>query len=458
MKVKHFVLVAFLFISASLFAGDIYIYVSLKNDNKIAIYKLNPVNGSLQLVEKFAVSGGPAAIAIDNDKTHMYVAQRSAKTISSFTIDQSTGKLTLLNTITAVDDPVNLSLDKTNKYLLSAYYNASKAAIYPLNATGSLNSTSIRTFTTGTNPHAMITDPSNRFAYISNKTGESIYHYSFDAATGDIDPASLVSYVTPAPNGPRHFVFHSKLSLVYFANELGNATSVYEINSTTGALTHLQTLSTLPAGFSSTNTVADIHMTSDNKFLYVSNRGHNSIAAYSVNASTGLLTLINQYATATTPRAFAIDPSDNFLFAAGEASANLASYRINPATGELTSLGAHLAVGNSPGWVMAVEYGTVTSVIPSSPGKHAAFTCSPNPVSAASSFSFELSNPEKVNLTLFNVHGNPVRTFVDSSLSAGSHSFLWDGLDDSRSKVPAGVYKAVLHAKKWKESIKVVVP
>ena len=456
---RNLLILTFFLLARWVLAGDIFLYVSIKNDNKIGIYKLDTATGNLSLVEKFTVTGGPAALAMDKAKKHLYVAQRSAKTISSFSVNQQTGKLTLLNTIAAVDDPVNVGLDHTEKYLFSAYYNASKAAIYPLNENGSISTPFIRSITTGTNPHAIFTDPSNRFLYISIKTGDKIELYPFNANTGDIDVTKLETYTTPATTGPRHFVFHSKLPLVYFSNELSNGASVYGVDPKTGVLTHLQTLPSLPSSFTGTNTVADIHLSRNEQFLYVSNRGHNSIAAFKVNPSTGLLTSINQYTTVTTPRAFDIDPTGNFLFVAGEASANLATYRINQNTGELTLLGPYLTVGNSPSWVLGVEFpSTVTALSTTSIASVLSFTAIPNPLVNGSHFSFRLSKQQQAQVKIFDSKGQQVKSLIDSSLSAGEHYVWWDGTDASNKKVSAGTYSAQLEAEEGKVSCKVVVP
>jgi 6-phosphogluconolactonase len=151
--------------------------------------------------------------------------------------------------------------------------------------------------------------------------------------------------------GPRHYCFHPSLDLVYFSNEQGCSVSAYRLDGATGTLSAIQTISTLPSGFSARNTCSQIHLTPSGRYLYVGNRGHNSIAGFAVDAA-GRLTALGQVSTEPVPSAFALDSAGRFLFAAGSASGRLASYRITVETGALTPL-ATLAVGQRPQAVLA---------------------------------------------------------------------------------------------------------
>ena len=162
-----------------------------------------------------------------------------------------------------------------------------------------------------------------------------IFQFRFDENTGHLTPNSPLKLEQDENLGPRYYWFHPTQDIVYFSNEQGCSVTGYRLDTSTGALTAFQTITTLPDGYAGRNTCSQIQMSSSGKFLYVPNRGHNSIAGFSVDASTGRLTAIGQVSTEAVPNAFSLDPEDKFIFAAGSASGRLASYRINGDTGSL---------------------------------------------------------------------------------------------------------------------------
>jgi 6-phosphogluconolactonase len=416
-----------------------YVYVSMRGDNIVSLYKVNKQSGSLTKVYDQTVIGGPASLALHPTKNYLYVAQRSAKTISSYSIDKTTGKLTLINTIIAVDNPVYISTDKTGSYLLSAYYSANKAAVYSINPNGSLNETYIWSINTDVNPHAINTDPTNHYLYITNMTGNKILQYRFNETSGEITTMSPSEVVPPAGTCPRHFVFHGTKKIMYVVNEVGNTVTAYSINETSGVLDSLQTISTLPPSFTGTNKCADIHITPDNGFLYASNRGHESIAAFSISPSNGTLSEIDQYFTGTTPREFDIDPTGSYLYAAGETSNNLTYYKINKTTGVMDSITTY-SVGTTPSWVLAVGFVnniTNTDVLKSNDFKLANF---PNPFHASTSIQYFLPEYSDIKVRIFDVSGKLVSTLTDGKAKSGYYSFEWHGKNTYGSYVHKGIY------------------
>jgi 6-phosphogluconolactonase len=179
-----------------------------------------------------------------------------------------------------------------------------------------------------------------------------VMQFRFDAATGRLTPNSPYRLEPAGRVGPRHYCFHPSLDFVYFSNEQGCSVTLYRLDGT-GTLSAAQTVSTLPDGWSARNTCSQIHLTPSGRFLYVGNRGHNSIARFAVDAATGHLTPIGHVSTEVVPSAFGLDPEGHFLFAAGAASGRLAAYRINGETGELTPLSTY-AAGQRPAAVLTV--------------------------------------------------------------------------------------------------------
>jgi 6-phosphogluconolactonase len=205
----------------------------------------------------------------------------------------------------------------------------------------------------------MQTDPSNKFAFVPHIAGNgpnAIFQFRFDENTGHLTPSSPFK-VEPAEHlGPRHFCFHPTQNILYFSNEQGCSVTGYRLDTSAGTLSAFQTITTLPAGYAERNTCSQIQITPSGRFLYAPNRGHNSIASFAVDGSSGRLTALGHVATEAVPSAFSLDPEGNFLFAAGSASNRLASYRVNSNTGELTPLGTY-DVGKRPMWVLMTRLG-----------------------------------------------------------------------------------------------------
>ena len=348
-----------------------YVYVPLQDDGKISVFTMDSGTGKLTLRAEVPVSGGPSVMAISPDRKFLYVGHRVVPQISSYRIDHDTGGLTQNGTVTLEDSPTYLSTDRKGRYLLSAYYKSGHAAVHPIGDDGALGGPPIEWLATDAGAHAMQTDPSNKFAFVPHiallndnvlgPVGEphgpnAIFQFRFDENTGRLTPNSLPLVEPEERLGPRHYCFHPSRDIVYFSNEQGCSVTGYRLDTSMGTLTAFQTIPTLPDGYTERNTCSMIQISSSGKFLYVPNRGHNSIAGFSVDSSTGRLTPIGRVSTENVPNAFSLDPEGNFLFAAGSESGRPASYRINGDTGELTSLETY-PVGQRPTWVLITSLG-----------------------------------------------------------------------------------------------------
>jgi 6-phosphogluconolactonase len=256
--------------------------------------------------------------------------------------------------------------------MLCAYYQGGYVAVYPIAADGSIG-TAVDKQETAVGAHAIAADPSNRFAFVphiariqdnvleppKNNPGPNvILQYRFDAQTGRLSQNTPHRVEQGDLVGPRHYIHHPSLDVVYFSNEQGCSVSAYRLDRTNGALSSVQTISTLPAGHSERTTCSQIHLTPSGRFLYVGNRAANSsnIAAFAVDPAAGHLTAAGHIPTEAVPSAFCLDPSGHFLFAVGTASGGLASYRINQQSGALTPLAVE-EVGKRPAAVLATRLG-----------------------------------------------------------------------------------------------------
>jgi 6-phosphogluconolactonase len=346
------------------------LYVCLQDDDKIAAFTMDAVTGQLTPQAEAPAAGGPSVMAISPDRCTLYVGHRTQPTISSFRIDHTSGGLTLRGTVSPAHAPTFLAPDRTGRYLLSAYYQGGGAMVHPLAEDGALGPAPLEWLATATGAHAIQTDPSNRFAFVphiarlndnvleppkENPGPDVIMQFRFDAQTGRLTPNSPFRVEPTERLGPRHYCFHPSQDLVYFSNEQGCSVTSYRLDRATGTLSAVQTVTTLPDGYSARNTCSQIHIAASGQFLYVANRGHNSIAGFAVDP-TGHLTAIGHIPTEAVPGAFSLDPEGHFVFAAGTVSGRLASYRIDGRTGALTPLATY-AVGQRPAAVLVTRLG-----------------------------------------------------------------------------------------------------
>ncbi len=331
------------------------VYVSFQDDDKISVFAGDSESGELRLEQDVEVRGGPAPLALSPDKEVLHVGRRGSQQLSSYRIDQHSGGLSLIGTVPLQGEPVYVATDRTGRFVLSAYYYQSSVGVHAVGHDGAVTFPPIEWRHTAHGAHAVLTDRSNRFAYvphIANRGPNAIFQFSFDEITGRLSPNAPTQYTPHAYLGPRALAFHPQLDVVYFSDEQGGSVSAYTIGDT-GTLTRLQTISTLPVGYDGPNTCSQIRMHPSGRFLYAPNRGHNSVASFAVGSTTGRLNATGRVSTEPVPRAFNLDPGGRFLYSAGLDSGRIASYQINAQSGGLTPLETYEG-GNRPMWVLAI--------------------------------------------------------------------------------------------------------
>ncbi|MGO8794367.1 MAG: lactonase family protein [Candidatus Sulfotelmatobacter sp.] len=328
----------------------------------IYVYRYDAAAGNLTAIGLAAASVNPSYLAIDPshrflyavNETQQYKGKKNSGAVSAYAVDRATGRLTLLNEVaTGGADPCYIAVDKTGKYVLVANYTAGSIAVFPVLLDGRLGeaSTFIQHSGKGTNParqegphaHSIDVSPDNHFAIVDDLGLDETLVYKFSGSTAAAPDQQLAyaSMAKAAPGaGPRHFAFHSNGKFGYVINEMASTVSVFSYDPETGALHQLQTISTLPKDFTKENTAAEIEVHPSGKFLYASNRGHDSIAVFAIDPDKGTLTLVEYASTkGQGPRNFEIDPTGTRLFAANEKADNIVEFRINPQTGRLTPTG-----------------------------------------------------------------------------------------------------------------------
>lgn len=324
------------------------VYISAAGDNLVHIFEINQAGRMTPQID-VPVAGGPSALTSSSDGQVLYCSLRTSCELASFRY-KSDGGLQLLGKQTLDANSCYIAPDKTGRFLLAAYYHVGKVTVHQLAADGNVGEL-VCTVATAAHAHCIETDSSNRYAFVPHTVEPNrIFQFLFDEQSGQLTPNPIAPQVIAGPgDGPRHFVFSLDEQFVYTSNEDGSSVTAYGFDKRSGTLSALQTLSTLPPEFSAENTCAQIHLHPSGRTLYVSNRGHDSIAIFAVDTNSGLLTSLGQEKTEPVPRVFNIDPSGQFLLAAGQESGTVASYAI-AASGTLSPLDIY-QVGERPMWV-----------------------------------------------------------------------------------------------------------
>lgn len=317
------------------FAARNFVYAGLVS-NHIEIYSVNARSGALEKIATQETSDVPFFLKIHPNKKYLYAGLKGKTNgIEAYSIDAKTGLLTLLNKVSLEAGPVYMSIDHTGQYLFTAPWSADQVSMSRLAKDGHLRD--VNYFPTGKRPHAFAIDPSNRFLYVPCLAADIIQQYRFDARTGAVTQAEPFITVTEAGAGPRLPVFHPSTNVLYQGNEKNDTISAYKIDPTSGNLSRIQTISTLPVDFKDRSNLSELHLTPDGKFLYIANRGHNSITGYRVSSPDGTLTLLDfQPVPGKTVRSFSITPDGDYLYAADQIAGDLLVFSINKSTGALT--------------------------------------------------------------------------------------------------------------------------
>jgi 6-phosphogluconolactonase len=328
----------------------------------IYAYRFDPGTAELTSLGLAAQTVNPSFLAVHPSHRFLYAvnevnnhAGRRSGAVSAFAIDRETGKLTLLNEVASKgSDPCYVTVDKTGKYVLVANYTGGSVAVFPVLDDGRLGEISAFVQHTGhganperqAGPHAHSIDlsPDNRSAVVDDLGLDETLIYKFDSARGSLASDPTVAKADPGA-GPRHLAFHPNGKLAYVVDEMASEVAVFRYDAGAGALRPLQTISTLPGSFSGQNTAAEIQVHPSGKFLYASNRGHDSIAVFAIDADKGTLTPIEYASTkGATPRSFEVAPRGSLLFVANQKSDEIVVFGIDPETGRLTPTGRILQI------------------------------------------------------------------------------------------------------------------
>ena len=310
--------------------------------------------GKLRIQSAVSTVAYPSFLALHPTGRYLYtVSERPGGedgALCAFAVDPLTGGLSPLNRQPAHGrSTCHVAVDATGRHVLAANYGSPTIVMYPIAPGGSLGPASavLRHQGSGAHPrqgephpHSVNIDPTNRFVYCPDLGTDRVMIYRLDAVAGTLTP-SAPGFVQTAPGaGPRHFAFHPSLPYAYLVNEIDSTVVAYAWDRDSGALRGLQVALALPAGFQGESACADIHVHAAGRFLYASNRGHDSIAIYRIDPASGLLALVGHESTqGKTPRNFALDPTGTFLFAENQGSDCIVAFQVDPVTGRLEPTG-----------------------------------------------------------------------------------------------------------------------
>jgi 6-phosphogluconolactonase len=334
-----------------------------KGSQGIYVYRFNPATGESVPLGLAASTDNPSFLAVEPKGRFLYAVNeldtfqnKPTGAISAFEMDRLSGKLKLLQQVSSLGGgPAHLSLDRSARYLMVANYGSGNYAVFPIGNDGRLGPHSAFAQDVGSsvNPerqagphaHSIQVTNDNRFAIVADLGLDKLLLYRFDENKGTLTSGNP-SFVKVDPGaGPRHITFAPSGKFVYVVNEMESTVTVFDYKSTPGTLYSKQTIPALPKEFAGENTAAQILVDARGRFLYVSNRGDDSIGVFSINPDDGRLTAVEWVSSGgKTPRNFAIDPTGKWLFAANQGSDNIKLFQIDPDSGGLIPTSRSLKV------------------------------------------------------------------------------------------------------------------
>lgn len=349
-------------LSRPLFASEQTLYVGTYTSGKsegIYIYRLNMSTGQLSHLKTVKNVVDPSYLTLNRKKRLLYAVNEVSQfegmptgAVSSFSVEPNGADLKYLNQKPSKGgSPCYVTLDRTENFVLLANYESGTVSVLPVKKDGSLGDTASvvqhagssinRDRQLGPHAHCIVLDRSNRYAFAVDLGIDKVMIYRFDSRSGTLTNHGEVQMKPGA--GPRHLTFHPNNRYAYVINELDSTMTALTYDSKRGVLQSKQTVSTIPAGFSAPSYCADLHVSPSGRFLYGSNRGHDSIVVFAIDKRSGELSMIEHVSTGGKwPRNFTIDPTGNFLLAANQRSDSVVTFHVDSKTGRLTPTG-HIA-------------------------------------------------------------------------------------------------------------------
>src|SRR6266851_5574457 len=324
----------------------------------IHVYRADPASGAWTHVQHVGDLVNPSYLAVSRDECFLYCVHGDGDYASAFSLDRETGRAKLLNRAAAGGkNGVRQAVDPGGKFLIVANYASGSVAVLPIAPDGSLQDQHQlldlpgepgphKTEQPSSHPHDVVFDPSGRFVLVPDKGLDRVFVFRFDAAAGRLAPTEQGSVKSRPGAGSRHLAFHPKLPIVWVLDELDSTIATYQFDSERGALKALQVMSTLPTDFTGYSTTAEIAVTPDGRFVYGSNRGHDSVTIFAANPEGSLSVVGWQPTQGSGPRFIGLDPAGRFLYAANEQGDIVGTFRVDGSSGKLTPTGQVIKNGS----------------------------------------------------------------------------------------------------------------
>ncbi len=329
-------------------ASSSEVYVSLSKEQSIAVFAVEKSNGELSLKQKIETPRSPGAMAFSASGDRLYVALKSNGGIASFALGEN-GEASLLGTVAIEGSAGYLGVHPSGRFLLSSYYSEGMISVHQILDDGRLADEPVAVIETDERAHAVVSDPKGRFVFVPHTRPNSIFQFHFNEETGTLSPVDPPILQREEESGPRHLWFHPSLDLAYSSDEQGKAITGYGL-SELGALSVLETRSSFPDDYTEKGSTADIEVHPSGKFVYIANRGVNTIAGFRIDEKDGTVALMQQSEVEPVPRSFNISPDGKHLVAAGQQSGKLVVFRIDEEG--LLHETQRLESGGSPWWVV----------------------------------------------------------------------------------------------------------
>jgi len=338
-------------------SASYFLYVGTYTESKskgIYGYRFDAATGQLTPLGLKAEIKDPSFVVTDPKRHFLYAVSEIGNDgkpngiVSSFAIDAKNGDLRLLNRVNSGGGgPCHLMVDRTGRILFVANYGSGDVSAFALNEDGSIGKQTGSNHHRGSginqlrqegpHPHEVILSHDDRFLFVPDLGTDTISVYKVDAVKGTFAPNDPASASVKPGSGPRHLVLSGDGKIVYLICEMGSSVDVFSFDATKGSLTFVQTISTLPSGFTRENDSAEVQIDATGRFLYASNRGHDSIAVFAIDPRRGTLTKIQTVPTqGKTPRNFVIDPTGKYLLAANQDSDQIVVFAVDQRSGKLT--------------------------------------------------------------------------------------------------------------------------
>lgn len=323
----------------------------------ITVFEVDQENGTLERIQVVGELVNPSFLTLNRAGDRLYAVHGDSSEVSAFSVDRADGTLTLLNTRSCQGrNPVHLALDPSERHMVVSNHISGTLAVMDIHADGQLGEVSQLVALEGpvgphrieqpfAKPHFNLFDATGDFVLVPDKGLDRIFSFRF--ANGRLQPAEQPFVVSREGAGPRHIALHPSAAYAFAINELDSTVTSYRFDDQTGALQPIQVLSSLPSSYTGNSRAAEIEVDRSGRFVYVSNRGYDSIAVFAIDLHSGLLTLVDVAPSGgCTPRFFALTPNQRFIFALNEDSDSIVALAVDARHGRLSKTGFAVSTGS----------------------------------------------------------------------------------------------------------------